>query len=91
VMEKDQIASNIGTEYDAFVQAGIDVRPDGNDGQMHHKVMIIDKQIVVLGSYNFTNNAETVNDENLLVVYNPEIAAQYLTEFERVFARTKAP
>ena len=85
VMETDQIKSNVGTEYDAFLQAGVDVRPDGNNGQMHHKVIIIDRQIVVLGSYNFTNSAETKNDENLLVVYNPEIAAQYLAEFERVY------
>jgi phosphatidylserine/phosphatidylglycerophosphate/cardiolipin synthase-like enzyme len=91
VMETDQIKSNVGTEYDAFLQAGVDVRRDGNDGQMHHKVIIIDKQIVVLGSYNFTNSAETKNDENLLVVYNPEIAAQYLAEFERVYGRAKAP
>ena len=91
VMETDQIKSNVGTEYDAFLQAGVDVRPDGNDGQMHHKVIIIDRQIVVLGSYNFTNSAETKNDENLLVVYNPEIAAQYLAEFERVYGKAKVP
>jgi phosphatidylserine/phosphatidylglycerophosphate/cardiolipin synthase-like enzyme len=91
VMETDQIKSNIGTEYDAFLQAGMNVRPDGNDGQMHHKVILIDSQIVVLGSYNFTNSAETKNDENVLVVYSPEIAAQYLAEFERVYGRTKAP
>ncbi len=91
VMETDQIKSNVGTEYDAFLQAGMDVRPDGNHGQMHHKVIIIDKQIVILGSYNFTNSAETKNDENLLVVYNPDIAAQYLAEFERVYGKAKVP
>ncbi len=91
VMETEQIKSNVGTEYDAFLGAGVDVRPDGNDGQMHHKVIIIDKQIVVLGSYNFSNSAETKNDENLLVVYNPEIAAQYLAEFDRVYGRTQVP
>jgi phosphatidylserine/phosphatidylglycerophosphate/cardiolipin synthase-like enzyme len=91
VMETDQIKSNVGTEYDGFLQAGVDVRPDGNDGQMHHKVIIIDRQIVVLGSYNFSNSAETKNDENVMVVYNPEIAAQYLAEFKRVYERTKAP
>ncbi|MCJ7434411.1 MAG: phospholipase D-like domain-containing protein [Anaerolineales bacterium] len=91
VMETDQIKSNVGTEYDAFLQAGVDVRPDGNNGLMHHKVIIIDKQIVVLGSYNFSNSAETKNDENVMVVYNPEISAQYLAEFERVYERTQAP
>jgi len=91
VMDTDQIKSNAGTEYDGFLQAGIDARPDGNEGLMHHKVIIIDKQIVILGSYNFTKSAETKNDENVMVIYNPEIAAQYLAEFERVWERTKAP
>ena len=62
---------------------------DGNDGQMHHKVMIIDKQIVIFGSYNFTNSAETRNDENLIVAYNTDIAAQFLSEFERVYEQAQ--
>ena len=91
VMETDQIKSNIGTEYDRFLQAGIDVRRDGNPGQMHHKVMIIDDEIVAFGSYNFTNSAETKNDENLIVIYNPQAAAQYLAEFERVYQQAPPP
>jgi phosphatidylserine/phosphatidylglycerophosphate/cardiolipin synthase-like enzyme len=87
VMESEQVASNIGTEYDAFNQAGLDVRKDGNPGQMHHKVMIIDGEIVVFGSYNFTSSAETRNDENLIVVYNSDIAAQFTAEFDRVYAQ----
>jgi phosphatidylserine/phosphatidylglycerophosphate/cardiolipin synthase-like enzyme len=85
VMETEQVASNIGTEYDSFSQAGLDVHKDGNPGQMHHKVMIIDGQIVVFGSYNFTSSAETHNDENLIVVYNSDIAVQFMAEFERVY------
>jgi phosphatidylserine/phosphatidylglycerophosphate/cardiolipin synthase-like enzyme len=87
VMDSEQVASNIGTEYDAFNQAGLDVYKDGIPGLMHHKVMIIDEEIVVLGSYNFTNSAETRNDENLIVIYNAEIAAQFLAEFQRVYAQ----
>jgi phosphatidylserine/phosphatidylglycerophosphate/cardiolipin synthase-like enzyme len=86
VMEAEQVASNVGSEYDAFRAAGLDVHLDGNRGQMHHKVMIIDDQIVVMGSYNFTASAEKTNDENLIVIYNPEIAAQYQKEFQRVYA-----
>ena len=67
----------------------MDVLRDGNEGLMHHKVMIIDKSIVVMGSYNFTNSAETKNDENLLVIYSEEIAAQFLAEFQRVYKQTK--
>jgi phosphatidylserine/phosphatidylglycerophosphate/cardiolipin synthase-like enzyme len=85
VMEAEQVASNSGTEYDAFRAAGLDVRLDGNQGQMHHKVMIIDGQIVVTGSYNFSASAENTNDENVMVIYNPDIALLYLREFQRVY------
>ena len=48
--------------------------------------MVIDNSIVIFGSYNFSNNAEGKNDENLLVVYNIDIAAQFIAEFQRVRA-----
>ena len=53
---------------------------------MHRKVFIIDKQIVVTGSYNFAASAEKNNDENLVVISNPGIAAQYMKEFQQVYA-----
>ena len=87
VMDSGQINSNIGTEFDPFRQAGLDVRRDGNSsGLLHHKVIIIDEQIVITGSYNFTNSAETRNDENVIVIYNPFIASQFVAEFQRVFS-----
>ncbi len=90
VMETEQVNSNIGTEFDPFNQARLDVLRDGNEGQMHHKVMIIDENIVILGSYNFTNSAEIKNDETLIVIYNEEIAAQFMDEFQRVYAQAQA-
>ena len=84
VMDEEQINSNQGTEFDPFRQADLDVLIDGIPGQMHHKVFIVDGKIVVLGSYNFSQSAETRNDENILVVYDQDIAEQYLSEFQRV-------
>jgi phosphatidylserine/phosphatidylglycerophosphate/cardiolipin synthase-like enzyme len=84
VMDDEQISSNQGTEYDPFKQAGLDVRIDGNDGQMHHKVFIVDEKIVVIGSYNFSQSAEERNDENTIIVYNEMIAEQFMLEFLRV-------
>jgi len=89
VMDTEQVNSNIGTEFDPFGQAGLDVVRDGIKGQMHHKVMIIDESIVIFGSYNFTNSAETRNDEALLVIYNRDIAAQFIAEFQRVYAQVQ--
>jgi phosphatidylserine/phosphatidylglycerophosphate/cardiolipin synthase-like enzyme len=87
VMEDEQVRTNQGTEYDKLSQAGLDVRLDGNPDYMHHKVFIIDEQIVVLGSYNFSTSAETRNDENLLVIYSPELAGQFMEEFQRVYGK----
>jgi phosphatidylserine/phosphatidylglycerophosphate/cardiolipin synthase-like enzyme len=89
VMETDQVKSNVGTEFDPFMQAGLDVLRDGNEGLMHHKVMIIDGNTVIFGSYNFTNSAEAKNDENLVVVNNADIAAQFMREFQRVYKQAK--
>jgi phosphatidylserine/phosphatidylglycerophosphate/cardiolipin synthase-like enzyme len=85
VFEKDQYESNQGTEFDRLRKAGLDMRLDGNPRHMHHKVFIIDEKIVITGSYNYSANAEKRNDENLLVIHDPQVAALYLQEFWRVF------
>jgi phosphatidylserine/phosphatidylglycerophosphate/cardiolipin synthase-like enzyme len=87
VMEEQQVKSNIGTEYDFFQQAGLDVYLDGNEGQMHHKTMIVDGKIVISGSYNFSRSAEIRNDENVIIFHNEKIADFYLQEFERVYGQ----
>ena len=84
VMDDEQVRSNQGTEFDPFRQADLDVRLDGIDGLMHHKVFIVDEKIVVMGSYNFSQNAEERNDENLLIIYDPLIAEQFVLEFQRI-------
>ncbi len=84
LMDEGQIQSNTGSEYDSFRKAGLSVRKDGNSGLMHHKVIIIDRKIVITGSYNFSRSAETKNDENVIVIHNPEIAEKYLQEFEKI-------
>lgn len=71
--------------------AGVPVRQDGNPGIMHHKVLIIDRRIVVTGSFNFSNNADESNDENVVIVENAQIASAYLDEFDRRWSEGKVP
>lgn len=78
-----------GSDVDILQMAGIDVRLDGNPYNMHHKVMIIDDAIVVTGSYNFSRSAAEYNDENVLILHSPEIAAHYLDEFERLYSEAE--
>lgn len=53
-------------------------------GYMHNKFCIIDNQIVMTGSYNWTKNAETHNDENISILKDPETASDYSVEFKRI-------
>ena len=49
----------------------------------HNKVMVIDKRVVITGSFNFTNQAEAENAENLLVIKgHPELVQAYRQNFE---------
>ncbi len=51
---------------------------------MYNKVMIIDDRIVVTGSYNFSENAES-NDKNMLILESSMAAAAYTKYFELLF------
>jgi phosphatidylserine/phosphatidylglycerophosphate/cardiolipin synthase-like enzyme len=57
---------------------------DNNDF-MHNKVIIIDDRTVVTGSYNFSENAES-NDENTLILESKEIADAFTRYFDILFA-----
>jgi phosphatidylserine/phosphatidylglycerophosphate/cardiolipin synthase-like enzyme len=89
VMEEAQAKSNSGTEFNRLRSAGAVVRLDGNPRNMHHKVLIIDKQIVMFGSYNFSFYAETRNDENLIIMHHPQTAAQFIKEFDKIYSEAK--
>lgn len=51
---------------------------------MHHKFTIVDGAVVMTGSYNWNETAQDVNDENLLVLRDPALAAAYKAEFEEL-------
>ncbi|MDR2962201.1 MAG: phospholipase D-like domain-containing protein [Bacteroidales bacterium] len=53
-------------------------------GLMHDKFCVIDNQIVITGSYNWTNNAEFRNDENITIEKDPDQATKYSEEFREL-------
>mgnify|MGYP002622124650 CR=1 FL=1 len=64
----------------------LDVKLDGNDNSMHHKVFIIDNRTVITGSMNPSNNGVNRNDETLLIIHSEDIAQKYINEFNFVWA-----
>ena len=59
----------------------------------HNKVMIIDKETVITGSFNFTKAAEEKNAENLLIIKSKELAGIYIDNWykHREHSETYAP
>lgn len=57
----------------------------GEQDFMHNKVLIINDDLVMTGSYNFSENAEA-NDENSLRIQSPAIAAAYNSYFDTLYA-----
>ncbi|AFC69799.1 phospholipase [Rickettsia amblyommatis] len=73
--------SNLHSKYSKLSKiksAGIDVLIDNVPGIAHNKVMIIDENIVITGSFNFSKNADYKNAENVIIINDPIVARQYL-------------
>ncbi|HVN95077.1 MAG TPA: phospholipase D family protein [Syntrophorhabdaceae bacterium] len=60
-----------------FSKARVSVYIDDKHSNAHNKVMIIDRETVITGSFNFTNAAESSNAENVLIVRSKALAAPY--------------
>jgi phosphatidylserine/phosphatidylglycerophosphate/cardiolipin synthase-like enzyme len=68
---------------------GLQMKQDGNPDILHSKVFIFDNAIVVTGSFNFSDQAANDNDENTLIIHNPDIAKAYMDEFNKRWAEGK--
>ncbi|MBU1035352.1 DUF1669 domain-containing protein, partial [bacterium] len=64
-----------------LVQRGIKTRISSNNYIMHHKFAIIDNPILLTGSYNWTFSANNRNDENLMVIDDPETIKIFQNQF----------
>lgn len=66
-----------------LVKGGISVYTDGEHFLYHNKVMIIDRSVVLTGSFNFKADAETSNAENLLRLRSPELTRKYAEDWQK--------
>jgi len=74
----------------ALAAAGVDVRTISVYPIHHDKVLIVDRQTVELGSFNYSDAAAHKNSENVLVNWgNPKLAAVYLGHFERNYRQAR--
>ncbi|HEX5483148.1 MAG TPA: phospholipase D-like domain-containing protein [Terriglobia bacterium] len=80
--------------HGALPQSGIGFRlSDGRRtkaSKMHHKFAVLDDEIVLTGSYNWTEESQEGNYENLIVLREPALAEAYIREFEALWQESAA-
>jgi phosphatidylserine/phosphatidylglycerophosphate/cardiolipin synthase-like enzyme len=79
-LDRSQIESTYSISR-FLVQKGIKVRISSNNYIMHHKFAIIDNRLLLTGSYNWTFAANNKNEENLMVIDDPEIIKIFQNQF----------
>lgn len=66
-----------------ITSVGVPQLPDGD--LLHHKFGVMDGTTVITGSHNWSASANHQNDETLLVIESPVVAAQFEQEFDRLY------
>jgi len=82
ILDKSNVTGNYSSAT-YLSNNGIPVFIDAAHAIAHNKIIIIDKEIVITGSFNFTKAAEEKNAENLLVIKSKELANTYLDNWNK--------
>lgn len=82
ILDKSQLTEKYSSA-DFLAHAGINVLIDDKHKIAHNKIMVIDSNTVITGSFNFTKAAEESNAENLLIIHSPELAAKYTENWNK--------
>ncbi len=79
-----------GNQFSALQAGNVDIHLKGSSltGLLHHKYALIDAEnskadeTVITGSHNWSNAAETSNNENTLIIHDARVTNLYLQEFK---------
>ena len=76
-----------GLPFDKLIQAGMELHIAEPPTLIHHKFCIIDDQLVIDGSYNWTILAEKNNDENIVVIRNGKAIDSFVDAFDSLIRK----
>jgi phosphatidylserine/phosphatidylglycerophosphate/cardiolipin synthase-like enzyme len=81
ILEKSQRSEKYSSA-DFLANQGVPTMIDATHTIAHNKAMVIDGETVITGSFNFTKAAQEKNAENLLIIRDPALAAQYAQNWD---------
>jgi len=81
ILDKSQRTEKYSSA-DFLANQGVSTMIDANHAIAHNKVIVIDGETVLTGSFNFTKAAQENNAENLLIIRDPALAVQYAQNWD---------
>ncbi len=84
ILDGDFVADGY-SPHEKLRNANIPVKIENWNSRMHMKNAVIDNHISILGSTNWTSTAELVNDENMLIVVDDQIAKEVENNFQKMW------
>jgi len=92
IISDDEQAKNPGADIERLQQAGIPLKIDLDPkAHMHNKFVLIDKQILLTGSFNWTKQAALKNNENFMATNDEYLIEKYGEEYERLWEKFIVP
>ncbi|KAA3612317.1 MAG: nuclease [Calditrichaeota bacterium] len=85
IITDDDKSHDRGSDVGTLRNQGIAVRMDNSPEHMHHKFAVIDRKILINGSFNWTRSASERNQENLLVTEDPALVRAFQKKFEELW------
>jgi len=89
IITDDDKVSDAGSDIVDFKTLGIPVKVDKTEAHMHHKFAIIDKKLLLNGSFNWTVAARKRNFENVMITNDDTCVKKFNGEFEKLWESTQ--
>ena len=88
IITDDEKIYDKGSDIERLKKTGLQVKTDSSkERHMHNKFALIDRKILITGSFNWTRQASILNYENILVTSTSELVRKYLNEFDELWNR----
>jgi phosphatidylserine/phosphatidylglycerophosphate/cardiolipin synthase-like enzyme len=85
ILLEDSRKNELGSEFTFLHDNGVPIKWVTKGSLFHHKFVVIDGSLTITGSYNWSNNADENNFENVVFITCEAIAAVYVNEFEGIW------
>lgn len=85
VILDEEMSSCTGSQLTELQRHALPVLLKPKPFLMHHKFAVVDSQVLVCGSFNWTRQAALGNNEDVIITNNTQLVVPFISEFEKLW------